>query len=248
MEVFTKLNQTLRLSPGSASLPGHPFSLCILASPALLLYPLCFSHQSFLEPCGPTSGLILSHLILLRSHSGSRPPTQCCYCLPKPCFTASTCCGSPGPVQSVSIYWAIYSRSSSPAPRPLIISRPTKHLPHRSSSVNLTQLRIEQLASRQTLPLGTVKNARQNTSLLSYQKIADAADTNGTKIPEGRTQGSGPICSSPRDTADYRHRGEAEQSVALRSWRDFRGYKHVVSFPVRYLPKSKDGRGSTLKS
>ena len=52
--------------------------------------------------------------------------------------------------------------------------------------MNLTQLRIEQLASLQTLPLRTVKNARQNKSLLSYQKTADATDTNGTKIPGDR--------------------------------------------------------------
>ena len=95
---------------------------------------------------------------------------------------------------------------------------PPNTFPCGSSSVNLTQLRIQQLASQQTLPLGTVKNARQNTSLLSYQKIADAADTNGTKIPEGRElREVGQSAVLPGDTADYRHRGEAEQSVASRS-------------------------------
>lgn len=90
--------------------------------------------------------------------------------------------------------------------------------------MNLTQLRIEQLASRQTLPLRTVKNARQNTSFLSYQKTADATDTNGTKIPGDRElREVGRSAVLPRDTADYRHRVEAEHSVASRSWRDFRG-------------------------
>lgn len=125
-------NQTLRLSPGSASLLASPFSLCILTSPALLLYPLCFSHQSFLDACGLTSGLILSLLILLRSlwikghqHSVATTASQNPALQPAPVVAPQGLCSR------VSIYWAIYSRSSSPAPRPLIASRPTKHLPLR---------------------------------------------------------------------------------------------------------------------
>lgn len=131
-------NQTLRLSPGSASQLATHFSLCILAallsasSPALLLYPLRFSHQSFLEPCGPTSGLILSYLILLRrlwikGHQHSVATTAS----PNPALHRAPAVAPQGLCSRVSIYWAVYSRSSSPAPRPLIASRPTKHLPRR---------------------------------------------------------------------------------------------------------------------
>jgi len=83
-----------------------------------------------------------------------------------------------------------------------------------------------------------VKNARQNTSLLSYQKTADATDTNGTKIPGGRDlREVGRSAVLPGDTADYGHRAEAERSVASWSWRDFRGYKHVASFPCEIFAK-----------
>ena len=129
LHVFAKLQPNSQAFPTSASLLPTPFSLCILASPALLLYPLRFSHQSFLEPCGPTSGLILSHLILFRSlwikghqHSAATTASQ------NPALHSAAAVAPQGLCSRVLIYWAVCSRSSRPAPRPLIASRPTKHL------------------------------------------------------------------------------------------------------------------------
>ena len=105
--VFTKLQPNSQAIPRISLTAGHPLlslhlgspSLCIITSPSALssalltpiipraLWPNFRPHP--LPPYPPQEPL------------DQRPPTQHCHhCLPKPCFTPSTCCGSPGPVQS----------------------------------------------------------------------------------------------------------------------------------------------------
>ena len=98
--VFTRLQPNSQAIPRISLTDGHPLlSLYLgITSPSALssvlltpiipraLWPNFRPHPLLLDPPQETLD--------------QRPPTQCCHhCLPKPCFTPSTCCGSPGPVQ-----------------------------------------------------------------------------------------------------------------------------------------------------
>lgn len=101
LEVFTKLQPNSQAVPRISLTAGLPLlSLHLdITSPSALssvlltsIIPRCLWPNFRPHPLPPDPP---------QEPLDQRPPTQCCHhCLPKPCFTASTCCGSPGPVQS----------------------------------------------------------------------------------------------------------------------------------------------------